>query len=116
MSDTINNNNIMSLQKLIELKKKNQPFFATSEDASNIITDFDHFPYTRWFRGIYNSEKPIVIEREAGWRNRNDLCYSYTNDKKENFTINHCFEYPCSTVFPCKNTKEVVQECLNFYR
>jgi hypothetical protein len=116
MSDAITNNNIMIVQKMIELKKSNKPFITANNYASTIINDYDNFPYTRWFRGVYNSERPIIAEREAGWRIRNDSCYNYVNEKKESMNFSHCFEYPCSTVFPCKNTKEVSQECLNFYR
>ena len=117
MSDEITNNNINTVQKLIELKKKSQPYYTSTDDASNIMTDYDNFPYTRWFRGVYNSSVPIVAEREAGWRIRNDSCYEYKPEKpKENVYPNNCFEYPCSTVFPCKNTKEISQECINYYR
>jgi hypothetical protein len=69
--------------------------------AESVITDMDHFPYTRFFRGVYNSTNPVVLEREAGWRPRRNACYSvnYCNDKGP--YPNHCFETACSTVYPC---------------
>lgn len=116
MSDIITNNNISKVQSYIAMKKQSTPYYATSEEASNIVTDYDSFPYTRWFRGVYNSERPIIAEREAGWRVRNDSCYDYKPNKDKSQNPDHCFEYPCSTVFPCKNTKEYVPECINYYR
>ena len=35
-------------------------------DFSVVGTDYDTFPYTRWYRGIAEAAEPIVAEREAG--------------------------------------------------
>lgn len=92
----------MNVLSQIERKKSYQPYWATEQTASLVLTDQDSFPYNRWWRGDYQSSMPIVAEREAGWRPRQDACYS----KKPNMhnpppLANFCFETPCSTVFPC---------------
>lgn len=92
--------NISSIRNQIELKTGCNPQFGTLNKAEKTITDFDHFPYTRFYRGIYNSSDPIVIEREAGWRPRREECYTPNNCGKVQYP-NHCFETSCSTTFPC---------------
>lgn len=95
-------NNINTVRNQIQMKKGFNPYYSTSEDAGTTITDMDHFPYTRFYRGKYNSNIPIVFEREAGWRPLRQSCYSMNNCKiPEQETPNHCFEGACSVVFPC---------------
>lgn len=92
-------NNIQHIKKQIELKKGYTPFFGTIDDAVKCITDADHFPYTRYYRGVYNRDTPGVYERDAGWRPIQHRC----NNKIVSIKYpDHCFEAPCSTVYPCK--------------
>lgn len=72
----INNNNLRNIQEQIKNKQKSTPYFATTKQAKSVITDYDTFPYPRYFRGNPNSSVPIVAEREAGWRIRHDNAYS----------------------------------------
>ena len=77
------------------------PFSAATKNVSKTVTDFDTFPYPRFFRGEYDNSKPIVMEREAGWRERHDSCY---NCPERQFKIDrpqYCWQVPCSTTFPC---------------
>jgi hypothetical protein len=100
ITKTINDANINSVREQIKLKKDDNPYFSTMNDAESVITDMDHFPYTRFFRGVYHSSDPVVFEREAGWRPPRDECYRgcyYYNPEYPD----HCFETACSTVFPC---------------
>ena len=76
----LNNSNIENIRRQIEKKNNGNPYFVTEKESKSVITDFDHFPYNRWWRGIAGSCNPVVIERESGWRIRNDNCYK--NDKK----------------------------------
>jgi hypothetical protein len=96
-------NNKKQIRLEIERKMNpNVPYYASSCTISNgPITDYDHFPYKRNFRGIYNIPSPVALEREAGWRPRVDSCYK---ELVEPVTCNknYCWQYPCSTVFPCK--------------
>lgn len=99
--ELINDNNVSNVRKEIDRKLKSIPYYATQNVTASIVTDMDSFPYTRYYRGVYNSPKPTVFEREAGWRVRNDGCYSVITEKENCPYPNHCFEAPCSTVWPC---------------
>lgn len=104
----INNNNVQNIRGQIDMKKGHNPFFATGLSAQQVLTDYDTFPYPRWFRGVPQSTRPIVAEREAGWRNRNDNCYKLATPVEVTYTYpNTCFEGPCSLVLPCySNSKK----------
>ena len=82
------------------LKNKSNPYYARQHDTRKIVTDFDHFPYPRFYRGIHTFDHPVIIEREAGYRKQEQSCYKeklYTNPTYPN----HCFEGPASVVYPC---------------
>ena len=73
--------NIDNIKEQINRKKDSKPYFSTKENVRGVVTDYDHFPYRRFYRGKPESNKPVVIEREAGWRKvDNIICDSYTND------------------------------------
>ena len=118
----ITDKNIKSVMKQINLKKGYQPYFGTKQDTRSVITDIDHFPYTRFFRGVYHSSEPVVFEREAGWRPTRNSCYEQENCNYELPYPNHCFENACSTVFPCytqyvkKNSTKLNSDCIMRYR
>ena len=103
LTEKINNANVASVRKQIHDKNGFNPYYGTINNAASVITDMDHFPYTRFFRGVYNSTEPVVFERETGWRPQRNSCYSINNCKStsESPYPNHCFEAPCSTVYPC---------------
>jgi hypothetical protein len=77
-----------------------KPFYATNRTVGNIITDFDDFPYDRYYRGVYQLNKPVVLEREAGYRTVQNNCYRFVSSYKSEYP-KHCFEAPCSTIYPC---------------
>lgn len=85
MSDLTANINRHSVESIREeIKKKiSGPYFANSQTVNNVVTDMDHHPYTRWFRGVYYYPDPIVIEREAGWRPLDNRCYSIISPPRE---------------------------------
>ena len=97
----MNQSNIDSIRHQIQNKIGSKPYYSTVEDAKSIVTDMDHFPYTRYFRGEYKSSIPRVFEREAGWRPLRDSCYEGSCVPDRNPRPNHCFETACSTTFPC---------------
>jgi hypothetical protein len=97
----INRENIGSVRHQISQKLKNKPYFATMEDARSVVTDMDHYPYTRFFRGVYNKSQPVVFEREAGWRPIRDYCYAGACPVGTDTYPNNCFEAACSTTLPC---------------
>lgn len=113
-------NNISTVRKNIARKCSSNPYHATINQAGSIVTDYDNFPYNRWYRGKPTSSRPIIAEREAGWRPRHEQCYEVVepecSQKKHSTYPNHCFETACSTVFPCYPeylTKYADREALN---
>lgn len=118
--------NVLEIRNQINMKKNlDIPHYGTKD---TVITDMDHFPYTRFYRGSYTSENPIIMEREAGWRPHEKSCYTTLECTKTLPNPSHCFETACSTVFPCySNTlpyyadKEALMvqinnHCINQYR
>jgi hypothetical protein len=91
---------IDSVRKSIE-KKIRGPYMANNKSVMNSVTDQDHHPYTRYFRGVYYFPDPIVFEREAGWRPIHNNCYDMQVPPREETHPHHCYEAPCSTTFPC---------------
>ena len=82
-SDRININkiNIENIRNQIKKKNSYTPYFVTEKDVTSVKTDFDNFPYNRWWRGIAGITNPVVIEREAGYRIRQDKCYEKNKGK-----------------------------------
>jgi hypothetical protein len=96
----INYDNVKNVRSQIRQKKGSEPYFADINTGSLVLTDYDNFPYNRWWRGEKYSSRPIVAEREAGWRPINNKCYKKIKKVGEN-KVNNCFETACSTVYPC---------------
>jgi hypothetical protein len=100
----INTNNVNNIRTQIYQKTGSTPFFATAENVVYTLTDHDTFPYPRYYRGVVGSSTPVIAEREAGWRKREDSCYDVRESKKHNIpevNPNNCFQSACSTVYPC---------------
>lgn len=101
-SDQITNNNINFVRQQINKKQSSQHFeLATYDMVKKSTTDFDHYPYTRFYRGIYYKQNPMFIEREAGFRKRHDDCYEPTIHYDTIPPSNLCYESACSVVYPC---------------
>ena len=65
----LNTRNMKNIQFEIQRKKYSEnPYYATQKNVTQVITDYDELPYRRWYRGVPESEFPIVAEREAGYR------------------------------------------------
>lgn len=110
----INNTNVMNINTQINKKKGFEPYYATIEHSVQVLTDYDVFPYPRWYRGIPTSSEPIVAEREAGWRIRHDDYYHPVCEPETPIPYpNHCFQGPCSLVLPCYEKQE---SCIPHYR
>ena len=102
LSDNINHYNITNIRNEINKKNSTTPYTSTQEQGASAITDFDSFPYNRWYRGRVGVSDPVIIEREAGFRARKDDCYKFHSVNNNTVEYpNHCFETACSTVFPC---------------
>lgn len=96
-----NNINVNNIRYQIEQKKSSNPFYATLRDGSSVLTDYDHFPYNRYFRGVPDSDRPIVAEREAGWRPIYNDCYKVQDPTIQKTIHKNCFETACSVIYPC---------------
>lgn len=106
----LNQNNRGIIQFQINQKMQYDiPFYATQEFAQSTLTDMDEFPYKRFYRGVYNSSTPIVFEREAGWRPLHNNCYKQIGNPK-NCEHPYCWQYPCSTVYPCHVGQEMMKQ------
>ena len=92
--------NVNIIRDQIAAKVQSKPFMASQNAVDLTVTDFDTFPYPRYYRGIYQLSEPVVLEREAGWRRRYDNCYNPDRIVPEE-TMEMCWQVPCSTVFPC---------------
>ena len=101
MTPFVNNTNIHNIRRQINRNKTGQPFFATIKDAKAVLTDYDTFPYPRWYKGVPEASIPIVAEREAGFRLRHDNCYTVNRKDELVKYPNNCMQTACSTVYPC---------------
>lgn len=99
----LNQNNIENVRRMIARKQMSTPYISTVQEASSILTDMDHHPYGRYYRGVPEYSEPIFFEREAGWRIVNNECYSGEPQFSKEYALPpvHCFQVPCSTVLPC---------------
>ena len=85
----INIQNMQNVQFEIQRKKySEQPYYATEKNVVQVITDYDELPYKRWYRGVPESNVPIVAEREAGYRPLIRKIYIEQKDEPE-----QCFEH-----------------------
>ena len=107
-----NNRNMIQFQ-IMQKTQYNHPFYATKEMAASTLTPFDHFPYKYFWRGNAEETCPSVIEREAGYRPLHNACYKQLGVPHE-CPQSYCWNYPCSTVFPCCPGKEEKRKQIGF--
>lgn len=101
MNECVNQDNIRRIKREIYKKLGYRPYHATEKTTMSVVTDMDHFPYTRFFRGIYDDPYPRVFDREAGYRFPQNQCYNPAICDTTNSYPHHCFQAACSTVYPC---------------
>ena len=111
MSNKINRNNVLSVRgEIARLISSFDPYVATAVQAEKVLTDIDHFPYTRRYRTSPSDFYPRVMEREAGFRPMDNECYASADKLLMHDSYpNNCFQTPCSTVdlcIPGKNPRE----------
>lgn len=89
------------IRRCILLKNQSFPYESYADDIKHVITDVDHFPYTRFYRGEYNNSQPIIWEREAGYRPLQN--YNYIKHNLYNVKPHHSpMQLPCNTILPKK--------------
>lgn len=89
--------NIDNVYKMVNEKKSDTPIHITYSDGELIKTPYNVFPYTKWYKGEYLCSKPIVADREAGYRKINNY-----NHSKIPYIGNSPFWFqgPCSVLLP----------------
>jgi len=109
--------NIEYIKEQIERKNNyNIPYYATKNSITNVVTDYDHFPYKRQYRGIYHNSRPVIMEREAGYRKRQDECYIPITGGTYKFLNKGpdvLFQQPANTVLPVKGEEEPLETSCN---
>ena len=90
----------MSIEELINYK--NLSFSPIISFQTNVITEPNRgiFPYPNFWRGDSRCDKPIVLEREAGFYPRWNA-QSNEKYKKPCIYPNHCFQTSSFTIYPC---------------
>jgi hypothetical protein len=118
-TDLINRNNQNVIDLLIKNKVKyDKAYYSTTETPTLVTTDMDRFPYPRWFRGMPDSYKPVIVEREAGYH----MIIKEKKEAKEKGEYpKHVFASPCSTVLPVYakeafDPKTVSQYCVDKFQ
>lgn len=75
------------------------PYESRASDVQQVVTDVDHFPYTRFYRGAYNDTSPRIWEREAGFHSLQNA--SYVKEATFNVTPHRGpTQIPCGTILP----------------
>lgn len=101
LTPELTQHSISSVRFQIEQKNSSCPFLANSDNVLASVTDYDHHPYSRWFRGVYYFPDPIVAEREAGYRKTENHCYHVIRPYKAEPQVTNCFEPACTLTKPC---------------
>jgi hypothetical protein len=102
LTASLNEKSIESVRAAIARKTGSGPYFANNNTIRSSITDMDHQPYQRFFRGVYYYPDPVIFEREAGYRPINNGCYDVIAPPVPEEDPEHCFEVACSTILPCR--------------
>jgi hypothetical protein len=103
------------IQECIRLKNiSGRPYQSYANDVTHVITDIDHFPYTRFYRGVYNDTNPHIWEREAGYHVLQSQGYQkHLSYEVPEFSLP--MQIPCSTIIPPKSCGSLCNQkgCVN---
>ena len=90
-----------TLQKQIEQKNSDVPFFGTEEGIRNNETTYNYFP-----------PRSKRFERQTGMINPKQIKPKQYNVVEHDF--DPCFQTSCNIVFPCHNKEG--ENCIPMYR
>ena len=62
----------MMRKEICQKNNPNRAYYATNKTVKKFTTDFDNFPYSRWYRGQNQESRPVIIDREAGYNKINN--------------------------------------------
>ena len=91
-------NNYSIIRNEILKKNSDEPYFVKNTIYA-INTDYDVFPYPRWYKSKYDD----IAEREAGWIPKKLNVQKPKKPKQQHKNSNMCFQTPCSVIYPCYN-------------
>jgi len=76
--------------------------WGTGGEIAQSVTEYDSFPYTRWWRGVPGDGTPVVHPRIAGWYPRQDSAYRINQYAVSEYDRrpHHCFQASCSQKLP----------------
>ena len=94
MTELTSNSILFVRESILKKNDYSRPYYCRQGDSMKVVTDMDHFPYTRYYRGIYTNHNPVVIDREAGWRVHDDNCYKPKYEYEIPYP-NHTFQSSC---------------------
>jgi len=86
--------------------------WGTGSEILKSVTEYDSFPYKRWFRGQPDNPEPVVHPRIAGWYPRQDGAYTPNIQAWNEYDEKprHCFQGPCTLKLP-STTKDRTMGC-----
>lgn len=84
-----------------QVQNLNVPYYPTTSTVTNVKTQVNHFPYTRFYRGDYKSPSVSFFDREAGWSRQDNACYKNIYRETTSLPPDFCYQAPGSIVYPC---------------
>lgn len=90
------------LKHMIEKKLDyNEPVHGKLGSVILAETDFDNFPYNRYYRSIYNDPNPHVYDRPTGYKVLTNSIYECPKGAPDTYVPDNCFSASGTTVYPC---------------
>ena len=90
------------------INRRNDWDVVENGDGSQIfqnVTEYDSFPYKRWFKGQYDKPYPLIHPRIAGWYPRQDALEEPAINRYNIYDQypDHVFEASCNLRLPSRN-------------
>jgi len=90
--------------------------WGTGDDILQSVTEYDSFPYRRWWRGAPGnvSGEPVVHPRIAGWYPRQDAAYDVNQYSLNAYDErpDHCWQASCTQKLPTSRSDRRTKCCL----
>lgn len=102
--DPVSKQNIENVRSMIQRKVSligKQNFYVQEKEMKGVVSDVDHLPYTRFYRGNPFTNEAIQWDGDSGHRPRMNSFYTPNIVQSEDLPESLCYQSPCSTVHPC---------------
>ncbi len=87
--------------QLTLIKNSNKPYYPTTSTIKNITSENDHFPYSRYFTGDFNSNEVKFFDRMAGYSKSINLLYKRPVYHPKPVKLEYCFQEPVAVTYRC---------------